>query len=124
MYLLSTPPLLADLSLVYAPTLHQIKPFIGTLLGVVAAIISIASIIVCVTRLRGSAGRDRDCSNMSTNDASGISQSMPTDGELAREQQQCNGSIDSIEKNPDIIPQGEWWGRGGRRDFIGGEFGG
>lgn len=71
----------------------------------VAAIISIASIIVCITRLRGSSGRDRDCSNMSTNDASGISQSLPTDGDLAREQQ-CNGSIDSIEKNPDIIPQG------------------
>uniref|UniRef100_A0A182SRY9 Uncharacterized protein n=1 Tax=Anopheles maculatus TaxID=74869 RepID=A0A182SRY9_9DIPT len=39
---------------------------------------------------------------MSTNDASGISQSIP-DADLAREQ--CNGSIDSIEKNPDIIPQ-------------------
>lgn len=105
-YTLKNPEKQTDLSLVYAPTLHQIKPFIGTLLGVVAAIISIASIIVCVTRLRGSAGRDRDCSNMSTNDASGISQSLPTDGELTREQQ-CNGSIDSIEKNPDIIPQGK-----------------
>ncbi|XP_055539948.1 nephrin isoform X2 [Wyeomyia smithii] len=105
-FTLKNPEKQTDLSLVYAPTLHQIKPFIGTLLGVVAAIISIASIIVCVTRLRGSAGRDRDCSNMSTNDASGISQSLPTEGELAREQQ-CNGSIDSIEKNPDIIPQGK-----------------
>ncbi|XP_058455408.1 nephrin isoform X3 [Malaya genurostris] len=105
-FTLKNPEKQTDLSLVYAPTLHQIKPFIGTLLGVVAAIISIASIIVMVTRLRGSAGRDRDCSNMSTNDASGISQSLPTDGELVREQQ-CNGSIDSIEKNPDIIPQGK-----------------
>ncbi|XP_065079598.1 nephrin [Ochlerotatus camptorhynchus] len=105
-YTLKNPEKQTDLSLVYAPTLHQIKPFIGTLLGVVAAIISIASIIVCVTRLRGSAGRDRECSNISTNDASGISQSLPTEGDLAREQQ-CNGSIDSIEKNPDIIPQGK-----------------
>uniref|UniRef100_A0A182IRA0 Ig-like domain-containing protein n=1 Tax=Anopheles atroparvus TaxID=41427 RepID=A0A182IRA0_ANOAO len=103
-FTLKNPEKQTDLSLVYSPTLLQIKPFIGTLLGVVAAIISIASIIVCVTRLRGSAGRDRDCgSNMSTNDASGISQSIP-DADLAREQ--CNGSIDSIEKNPDIIPQG------------------
>ncbi|XP_052863165.1 nephrin-like [Anopheles cruzii] len=102
-FTLKNPEKQTDLSLVYAPALLQIKPFIGTLLGVVAAIISIASIIVCVTRLRGSAGRDRDCgSNMSTNDASGISQSIP-DADLAREQ--CNGSIDSIEKNPDIIPQ-------------------
>lgn len=99
------PWLWLDLSLVYPPALLQIKPFIGTLVGVVAAIISIASIIVCITRLRGSAGHDRDCgSNMSTNDASGISQSIP-DADLAREQ--CNGSIDSIEKNPDIIPQGK-----------------
>uniref|UniRef100_A0AAG5CUT4 Fibronectin type-III domain-containing protein n=1 Tax=Anopheles atroparvus TaxID=41427 RepID=A0AAG5CUT4_ANOAO len=104
-FTLKNPEKQTDLSLVYSPTLLQIKPFIGTLLGVVAAIISIASIIVCVTRLRGSAGRDRDCgSNMSTNDASGISQSIP-DADLAREQ--CNGSIDSIEKNPDIIPQDE-----------------
>ncbi|XP_058116019.1 nephrin [Anopheles ziemanni] len=102
-FTLKNPEKQTDLSLVYSPALLQIKPFIGTLLGVVAAIISIASIIVCVTRLRGSAGRDRDCgSNMSTNDASGISQSIP-DADLAREQ--CNGSIDSIEKNPDIIPQ-------------------
>ncbi|XP_055605668.1 uncharacterized protein LOC129753845 [Uranotaenia lowii] len=106
-FTLKNPEKQTDLSLVYAPTLHQIKPFIGTLLGVVAAIISIASIIVCITRLRGSAGRDRDCSNMSTNDASGISQSLPTDGELMSREQQCNGSIDSIEKNPDIIPQGK-----------------
>ncbi|XP_053680784.1 neural cell adhesion molecule 2 [Anopheles nili] len=103
-FTLKNPEKQTDLSLVYSPALLQIKPFIGTLLGVVAAIISIASIIVCITRLRGSAGRDRDCaSNMSTNDASGISQSIP-DADLAREQQ-CNGSIDSIEKNPDIIPQ-------------------
>ncbi|XP_035894602.1 uncharacterized protein LOC118504344 isoform X3 [Anopheles stephensi] len=102
-FTLKNPEKQTDLSLVYSPALLQIKPFIGTLLGVVAALISIASIIVCVTRLRGSAGRDRDCgSNMSTNDASGISQSIP-DADLAREQ--CNGSIDSIEKNPDIIPQ-------------------
>ncbi|XP_055637284.1 nephrin isoform X3 [Toxorhynchites rutilus septentrionalis] len=103
-FTLKNPEKQTDLSLVYAPTLHQIKPFIGTLLGVVAAIISIASIIVCITRLRGSAGRDRDCSNISTNDASGISQSLP---EQPLTEQQCNGSIDSIEKNPDIIPQGK-----------------
>ncbi|XP_049531248.1 nephrin isoform X3 [Anopheles darlingi] len=102
-FTLKNPEKQTDLSLVYPPALLQIKPFIGTLVGVVAAIISIASIIVCITRLRGSAGHDRDCgSNMSTNDASGISQSIP-DADLAREQ--CNGSIDSIEKNPDIIPQ-------------------
>uniref|UniRef100_A0A182F7Z5 Ig-like domain-containing protein n=1 Tax=Anopheles albimanus TaxID=7167 RepID=A0A182F7Z5_ANOAL len=104
-FTLKNPEKQTDLSLVYPPALLQIKPFIGTLVGVVAAIISIASIIVCITRLRGSAGHDRDCgSNMSTNDASGISQSIP-DADLAREQ--CNGSIDSIEKNPDIIPQGK-----------------
>lgn len=116
----------SDLSLVYAPTLHQIKPFIGTLVGAVAAVISLASIVVCVTRLRGGSGsgadrdgRAGDCSQMSTNDASGLSQSLPLDGELARDQlQQCNGSVDSIEKNPDIIPQGrlegkEAKGRGG-----------
>jgi hypothetical protein len=97
-------PPLADLALEYAPTLMQIKPFIGTLVGVVVAIVFLASFIVCLVRSRGSSGRDRDCGTTSTNDASTAAQPMP-DSELAREQ--CNGSVDSIEKNPDIIPQGK-----------------
>lgn len=88
------------------------KPFLGTLLGIVGALFLIAVIIVIFVQMRGSSGRDRNnCSShtrqldatTTTTTATATTRNAQLFNEINRET--CNDSIDSIEKNPDVIPQ-------------------
>ncbi|KAG5672457.1 hypothetical protein PVAND_002584 [Polypedilum vanderplanki] len=89
------------LSPVLAPTFLQIKPFISTMLGIFGALILILSAIILVVRLKGSRrDRTRAISNTITM-SSTLSPSLQN-GVILREA----SSADSIDKNPDIIPQG------------------
>ena len=87
-----------------APTFLQIKPFLGTMLGIFGAVVLILSAIILVVRLKSSSrrrDRARAISNTITM-SSTLSPSHQNGGVILREA----SSADSIDKNPDIIPQG------------------
>lgn len=107
--MLTSTPLLAvvfpfsDFSPALVPTFLQIKPFLGTLFGIFGTLLLILSAIILVVRLKSSSRRERTR-------ASQISQTITMSSTLSPSQ---NGVLlrdeiaDSIDKNPDIIPQGE-----------------
>jgi hypothetical protein len=93
----------SDLPPGFAPTFLQIKPFLGTLLGIFGALLLILSAIILVVRLKRSSRRDRTRASQISNTITMSSTLSPSlqNGVLLRE-----ASADSIDKNPDIIPQG------------------
>jgi hypothetical protein len=91
------------LSPVLAPTFLQIKPFLGTLLGIFGALVLILSAIILVVRLKGSSRRDRTRAISNTITMSSTLSPSLQNGVILREA----ASADSIDKNPDIIPQGK-----------------
>ncbi|CRK91522.1 CLUMA_CG005183, isoform A [Clunio marinus] len=98
----------SDFSPAFAPTFLQIKPFLGTLLGIFGALLLILSAIILVVRLKTSSRRDRTRASQISNTITMSSTLSPSlqNGVLLRE-----ASADSIDKNPDIIPQesdNEW----------------
>ncbi|KAI8123719.1 Cell adhesion molecule 3 [Lucilia cuprina] len=100
-----------NLSLAYAPVIEDIRPFLGILVGVVVSIILVALIIVIIVRMRGSSGRDRNNYMHATATTQGRNNNGL--GPLHNSHDMHNGrgnchvtsSLDSIDKNPDIIPQ-------------------
>lgn len=93
------------ISPVLAPTFQQIKPFLGTALGIVGGIVLILSATILVVRLKSSSRRRRDRARAISNTmtmSSTLSPSLQNGGVILREA----SSADSIDKNPDIIPQG------------------
>ncbi|XP_037916377.1 nephrin isoform X1 [Hermetia illucens] len=103
-YTLKDPEKQTDLSLAYAPVIEDIRPFLGILLGIVGSIFLVALIIVIIVRMRGSSGRDRhNYSHQVSRDTLHNGQSIQ-DIRTGRETCQTS-SADSIDKNPDIIPQ-------------------
>ncbi|XP_059224588.1 uncharacterized protein LOC106093722 isoform X3 [Stomoxys calcitrans] len=111
-YTLKDPEKQTDLSLAYAPVIEDIRPFLGILVGIVVSIILVAFIIVIIVRMRGSSGRDRNNYMHGTTTAQGRGNNNGL-GSLHNSHDMHNGrgnchvtsSIDSIDKNPDIIPQ-------------------
>lgn len=103
------------MSLAYAPVIEDIRPFLGILVGVVVSIILVALIIVIIVRMRGSSGRDRNNYMHGTATAQGRNNnglgSLHNNHDLHNGRGNCHvtSSLDSIDKNPDIIPQGLYW---------------
>jgi hypothetical protein len=95
---------LLELPSALAPTFHQMKPFLGTLLGIFGAFILILTSIVLVVRLKKARQRERARTSQISNTITMSSTLSPSiqNGMLLRE-----ASADSIDKNPDIIPQGK-----------------
>lgn len=93
----------SDFSPGLAPTFLQIKPFLGTMFGIFGALLLILSAIILVVRLKSSSRRDRTRASQISNTITMSSTLSPSlqNGVLLRE-----ASADSIDKNPDIIPQG------------------
>lgn len=87
---------------VLAPTFLQIKPFLGTVLGIFGAVVLILSAIILAVRLKGSNRRDRARAISNTITMSSTLSPSLQNGVILRE----SSSADSIDKNPDIIPQG------------------
>ncbi|XP_067628687.1 LOW QUALITY PROTEIN: uncharacterized protein side-VIII [Eurosta solidaginis] len=125
-----------NLSLAYAPVIEDIRPFLGILVGIVGSIFLVALIIVIIVRMRGSSGRD--CNNYSHpsvgsgrgNNNGSVSigtlhnvQSIQ-DIRIGRDTCHVTSSLDSIDKNPDIIPQDgrdddeEWTTKGHNRAYA------
>ncbi|XP_062134762.1 uncharacterized protein LOC133844691 isoform X1 [Drosophila sulfurigaster albostrigata] len=137
----------------YAPVIEDIRPFLGILAGIVGSIFLVAIIIAVVVRVRGSSGRDRNNyshpgnggSSSSTangngnlgilgsnnNGSLGIGtlahnggQSVQDMHRIGRETCHVTSSLDSIDKNPDIIPQDghdvddEWTTKGHGRAYA------
>ncbi|XP_061388560.1 uncharacterized protein LOC133323652, partial [Musca vetustissima] len=100
-----------NLSLAYAPVIEDIRPFLGILVGIVVSIILVAFIIVIIVRMRGSSGRDRNNYMHGTATAQGRNNnglgSLHNSHDMHNGRGNCHvtSSIDSIDKNPDIIPQ-------------------
>lgn len=94
----------SDFSPDLVPAFLQIKPFLGTLLGIFGALLLILSAIILVVRLKSSSRRDRARASQISNTITMSSTLSPSlqNGALLRE-----ASADSIDKNPDIIPQGK-----------------
>lgn len=79
-----------------APTMEDLKPFLPVIMGAVGGLLLIALLIIAVVRSRG--GGREDGNNMHA-----VSSSRTANSQLTMD------SIDeSIEKNPDIIPHGEY----------------
>lgn len=110
-----------DLSLAYAPVIEDIRPFLGILVGIVGSIFLVALIIVIIVRMRGSTGRDRNNyshpttgSGRGNNNNGSVSIGTLHNGQsiqdirIGRDTCHVTSSLDSIDKNPDIIPQGGW----------------
>lgn len=106
-YTLKNPEKQTDLSLAYSPAIEHMKPFLGTLLGIVGALFLIAVIIVIVVQMRGSSGRDRNNCPSHTRQDTLTTSSSSRNGHVFNEigRDSCNESVESIEKNPDVVPQ-------------------
>ena len=93
----------SDFSPAFGPKFLQMKPFLGTLLGIFGALLLILSAIILVVRLKSSSRRERTRASQISNTITMSSTLSPSlqNGVLLRE-----ASADSIDKNPDIIPQG------------------
>ncbi|KAM7345206.1 sidestep VIII [Cochliomyia hominivorax] len=110
-YTLKDPEKQTDLSLAYTPVIEDIRPFLGILVGVMVSIILVALIIVIIVRMRGSSGRDHN--NYMHGTATSQGRNNNGLGSLHNGHDTHNGrgnchvtsSLDSIDKNPDIIPQ-------------------
>jgi len=95
----------SDISPAFAPAFLQIKPFFGTLLGILGTIVLILLAVILVAHLRNSSNRDRTRASQINNTmimTSTLSPSQSNGGVLLREASSCADS----DKNPDIIPQG------------------
>lgn len=101
-YTLKNPEKQTDISLASTPAIANMKPFLAILLGCVGGMMLIAVVIVFIVRMRGSSGRDR-AEGYVVNSQRTIQSSQ----EVGLVRDLCNESVDSIEKNPDIIPQGK-----------------
>ncbi|XP_062134765.1 nephrin isoform X4 [Drosophila sulfurigaster albostrigata] len=152
-YTLKDPEKQTDYLPAYAPVIEDIRPFLGILAGIVGSIFLVAIIIAVVVRVRGSSGRDRNNyshpgnggSSSSTangngnlgilgsnnNGSLGIGtlahnggQSVQDMHRIGRETCHVTSSLDSIDKNPDIIPQDghdvddEWTTKGHGRAYA------
>lgn len=108
-YTLKNPEKQTDISLASGPAIENMKPFLAILLGIVGGVMLIAIIIVLVVRMRGSTGRDRNnCENYTTTTTNNNNQrNIQSSQEVGLVRDLCNESVESIEKNPDIIPQGQ-----------------
>lgn len=105
-YTLKNPEKQTDISLASGPAIENMKPFLAILLGIVGGVMLIAIIIVLIVRMRGSTGRDRNnCENYTTTTTSN-QRNIQSSQEVGLVRDLCNESVESIEKNPDIIPQG------------------
>lgn len=101
-YTLKSPEKQTDVSLASAPAIANMKPFLAILLGCVGGMMLIAIIIVLIVRMRGSSGRDR-----AETYPANTQRTIQSSQEVGLVRDLCNASVESIEKNPDIIPQGE-----------------
>lgn len=94
-----------DLYPEYTPAIEHIKPFLGSLLGIVGGLVFIATIIVFIVRKRGSSGRECNRSSVQTVNDSTLRGQQSYEVGIA--QDLCNDSVESIEKNPDVVPHGK-----------------
>ncbi|RZF32972.1 hypothetical protein LSTR_LSTR008685 [Laodelphax striatellus] len=82
------------------PLMLQLTPLISTLVGIVAALTLVALIIILIMRIRESSDDEKSHSKMSS--------------EAVKESSE---SAESIEKNPDIIPQNNEYSDGEEKTF-------
>ncbi|XP_037033007.1 neural cell adhesion molecule 2 [Bradysia coprophila] len=110
-YTLKNPEKQTDLSLASGPAIENMKPFLAILLGIVGGMMFIAIVIVFIVRMRGSSGRDRNNCETTTYTTTTTTmqngqRNVQTTQDMGLARNLCNDSVESIEKNPDIIPQG------------------
>ncbi|XP_064551897.1 nephrin isoform X5 [Drosophila montana] len=150
-YTLKDPEKQTDQPRAYGHVIEDIRPFLGILAGIVGSVFLVALIIVVVVRVRGSSGRDRNnyshpgnggSSTANGNGNLGIlgsnnngslgigtlahngGQSVQDMHRIGRETCHVTSSLDSIDKNPDIIPQDghdvddEWTTKGHNRAYA------
>lgn len=111
-YTLKNPEKQTDLSLASGPAIENMKPFLAILLGIVGGMMFIAIVIVFIVRMRGSSGRDRNncettyTTTTTTTTTQNGQRNVQTSQDMGLARNLCNDSVESIEKNPDLIPQG------------------
>lgn len=116
-YTLKNPEKQTDLSLASGPAIENMKPFLLILLACVGGTMLVAIVIVLFVRMRGSTGHDRNnCEPYTTSPATNTLTSTTSTTNQRNSSQSgggcdgtrvlCTDSVESIDKNPDIIPQG------------------